>query len=69
MVNQHPEQQARDIIDSMLEQAGWAVQHNKKINFAAAAGIAVREYQSEVVKQICLQASRARDTWHWPPSH
>ena len=27
--NQHPEQQARDIIDQKLEQAGWAVQSVK----------------------------------------
>ena len=24
--NQHPEQQARDIIDQKLEQAGWTIQ-------------------------------------------
>lgn len=48
MVNQNPEQRARDSIDEMLAQAGWVVQHNKKIDFGAAQGIAVREYQTDV---------------------
>ncbi|HCK92242.1 MAG TPA: restriction endonuclease subunit R [Gammaproteobacteria bacterium] len=48
MVNQTPEQLARDKIDEMLRQAGWAVQDKKKINFSAAQGIAVREYQTDV---------------------
>ena len=47
-VNQTPEQRARDDIDSMLEQAGWLVQDKKKIDFSAGAGIAVREYQTDV---------------------
>lgn len=48
MVNQNPEQIARDRIDSMLRQAGWAVQSKDKINFKAAKGIAVREYTTSV---------------------
>jgi hypothetical protein len=46
--NQTPEQKARDSIDKMLELAGWKVQSNKKIDFSAGLGIAVREYQTDV---------------------
>ena len=48
MVNQNPEQIARDKIDDMLKAAGWAVQSNKKINFNEGEGQAVREYQTDV---------------------
>lgn len=48
MVNQNPEQKARDNIDLMLIKAGWVVQDKDKINFAAAQGVAVREYQTDV---------------------
>ena len=44
--NQNPEQQARDRIDAQLRAAGWAVQ--KKIDFSAGAGQAVREWQTDV---------------------
>jgi len=43
--NRTSEQQARDTIDAMLEQAGWQVQ--SKIDFSAGLGIAVREYQTD----------------------
>jgi type I restriction enzyme R subunit len=46
--NQNPEQKARDNIDAMLIEAGWVVQDNKKIDFNAGLGIAVREYQTDV---------------------
>jgi len=46
--NQNPEQKARDNIDALLEQAGWIVQHNKKIDLHAGLGVAVREYQTDV---------------------
>ncbi|AMX01503.1 DEAD/DEAH box helicase family protein [Microbulbifer thermotolerans] len=48
MINQNPEQIARDHIDAQLRQAGWAVQDKKKIDFSAAPGVAVREYQTDV---------------------
>lgn len=48
MINQTPEQKARDYIDQMLIKAGWIVQDNKKINFSKGLGIAVREYQTDV---------------------
>lgn len=47
-INQTPEQLARDNIDTQLEAAGWKVLHNKKIDFNAGLGIAVREYQTDV---------------------
>ena len=43
-----PEQQARDVIDQMLAQAGWTVQSKNKIDFNADSGIAIREYQTDV---------------------
>ena len=39
-----PEQQARVNIDSLLEQAGWAVQDVGSVNLYAGAGVAVREF-------------------------
>lgn len=47
-VNQHPEQIARDHIDRLLLGSGWVVQDNKKIDFSASLGVAVREYQTDV---------------------
>ncbi|MFD0928797.1 type I restriction-modification enzyme R subunit C-terminal domain-containing protein [Methylophilus glucosoxydans] len=46
--NQNPEQKARDQIDALLEQAGWIVQHNKKIDFSCGVGIAIREYLTDI---------------------
>ncbi|MBP7041780.1 MAG: DEAD/DEAH box helicase family protein [Chloroflexi bacterium] len=46
--NQNPEQIARDQIDQMLRQTGWAVQDKTAINFSAGLGQAVREYQTDV---------------------
>ena len=48
MVNQNPEQIARDNIDIMLEASGWAVQSKKKINLNDSLGQAVKEYQTDV---------------------
>ena len=39
-----PEQQAREQIDRLLEQAGWAVQDVHSLNLSAARGVAVREF-------------------------
>ena len=39
-----PELQSRVNIDSMLEQAGWAVQDASSINLYAGSGVAVREF-------------------------
>jgi len=47
-VNQNPEQKARDNIDKMLNQAGWAVQNKKEIDWNSGLGIAVKEYQTDV---------------------
>jgi len=46
MTNINPEQRARDLIDDMLAKAGWSVQDKNKLNWSAAVGIAVREYQT-----------------------
>lgn len=48
MVNQNPEQIARDNIDLMLRQAGWSVQSKNKVNLSESHGVAVREYQTDV---------------------
>ncbi len=47
-INQNPEQVARDKIDQMLVEAGWAVQSKKKVDIGAKKGVAVREYQTDV---------------------
>lgn len=47
-MNQTPEQKARDTIDRMLQDAGWAVQNMSSLNWSASPGIAVREYQTEI---------------------
>jgi len=47
-LNQNPEQVARDHIDALLKQSGWAVQSLKEINLNKGLGQAVREYQTDV---------------------
>ena len=39
-----PEQQARQHIDRLLSQAGWAVQSMDELNLHASLGVAVREF-------------------------
>jgi type I restriction enzyme R subunit len=39
-----PEQLARQRIDELLDQAGWAVQDRKTINLGARRGVAIREF-------------------------
>ena len=46
--NLKPEQIARETIDGLLRQSGWIVQSKNKIDFSAGAGIAIREYQTDV---------------------
>ncbi len=48
MVNQNPEQIARDKIDKLLQASGWTVQNNKQIDFSVGQGQAVRECQTDV---------------------
>jgi type I restriction enzyme, R subunit len=48
MVNQHPEQIARDAIDDRLKRAGWEVQEFKNVDWSAGLGIAIKEYSTEV---------------------
>lgn len=47
IMNQNPEQIARDKIDNMLKECGWIIQSKKKINIYAGLGVAVREYQTD----------------------
>ncbi len=44
MINQNPEQIARDNIDRQLEKCGWKIQDRKNINIGASLGVVVREY-------------------------
>jgi len=39
-----PEQEAREIIDKMLEQSGWDVQDLQAANIHAKKGVAIREF-------------------------
>lgn len=48
MINQNPEQIARDNIDRQLIACGWIIQDKKSLNLAASIGVAVREYSTEV---------------------
>ena len=48
MINQNPEQIARDNIDKRLVAAGWQVQSMVKINLSSCIGVAVREYLTDV---------------------
>ena len=48
MLNQNPEQLARDQIDAMLIASGWCIQSKKNINLNAGLGVAVKEYQTDI---------------------
>jgi len=48
MINQNPEQIARDHIDKQLLACGWLIQDKKKINLTAGLGVAVREYPTDI---------------------
>ena len=39
-----PEQEARQVIDQRLAEAGWTVQDYKQLNLSASLGVAVREF-------------------------
>ncbi|PSN17905.1 restriction endonuclease subunit R, partial [filamentous cyanobacterium CCP5] len=45
--NQNPEQQARDLIDALLRDAGWIVQSKQQFDLGAGLGVAIREYQTD----------------------
>ena len=40
-----PEEEARQVIDKRLEEAGWVVQNFEELNLGASLGVAVREFQ------------------------
>lgn len=46
-VNQQPEEQAHDLIDTKLRQSGWVIQDTKTLDWNASLGIAMREYQTD----------------------
>lgn len=48
VLNQNPEQIARDTIDAMLIASGWVVQSKKQVNLQAGIGVAIREYQTDI---------------------
>ncbi|ADQ81084.1 Type I site-specific deoxyribonuclease [Paludibacter propionicigenes WB4] len=48
MLNQNPEQIARDQIDKQLSECGWIIQNKQRINLHAGLGVAIREYQTDV---------------------
>jgi type I restriction enzyme R subunit len=39
-----PEEKAREVIDHLLESAGWHIQNLNELNLGAASGVAVREF-------------------------
>jgi len=39
-----PEEKARQVIDNLLEAAGWKVQNLQEVDLGAALGVAVREF-------------------------
>lgn len=39
-----PEEEARQLIDKLLEAAGWQVQDYKHVNLGVGLGVAVREF-------------------------
>jgi type I restriction enzyme R subunit len=48
ILNQHPEQKARDLIDRQLIEAGWLIQDKTAFNLHAGLGVAIREWQTDV---------------------
>ena len=48
MLNQNPEQIARDNIDRQLIACGWLIQGIKQVNLNAGMGVAVKEYLTDV---------------------
>jgi len=48
LLNLTPEQRARVHIDRALRQAGWIIQNKDQVNLAAATGVAIREYSTDI---------------------
>lgn len=47
MVNQNPEQIARDTIDDLLRASSWSVQDKNRIDLNEGQGQVIREYQTD----------------------
>ena len=61
VMNQNPEQKARDNIDRQLAACGWNLQNKQQINLFAGCGIAVREYQTSVGPADYILADESRN--------
>ena len=59
MLNQTPEQIARDHIDKQLTACGWIMQGIKQVNLHVGIGVAVKEYHMDVGLQIMFCLLRA----------
>ena len=55
-----PEQQAREAIDRMLVEAGWAVQSMGELNLGVSVGVAVREFPLASGAADCLLSANRR---------
>ena len=56
-----PEQRARVRIDAMLEAAGWELQdYSGPIDFQAAAGVAIREFETKTGPVYYLLVAEGR---------
>jgi len=55
-----PEQQARDAIDRLLQQAGWQVCNATEANITGYRGVAIYEFPCRATASptICTQAAR-----------
>jgi type I restriction enzyme R subunit len=47
LLNQNPEQLARDEIDRQLKACGWIIQNKRNMNLYAGQGVVVREYHTD----------------------
>jgi type I restriction enzyme R subunit len=54
-----PEEEAREIIDDVLETAGWEIQDYRNLDLSAGLGVAVRYYEipAEAVHQAAKSMS------------
>lgn len=52
MINQDPEQIARDNIDKQLVACGWIIQNKKQINLNAGIGVIIRKYNTQEGKEL-----------------
>jgi type I restriction enzyme, R subunit len=46
----HPEDKARSLIDKRLVTCGWSIQSKEDMNLGAGLSVAVREFQTALVR-------------------